>query len=51
MMPEAQAPDLYMGYADKGIDKDVKDILLGLADEEKGHLRGLANILDKKTET
>lgn len=50
MMLEAQALDLYVRYADKSRDKDVKDILFGLADEEKGHLKSLANLLDKKIE-
>ncbi|QTA83282.1 Rhodanese-like and rubrerythrin domains-containing protein [Desulfonema limicola] len=49
MMLEAQALDLYVRYAEKSREQAVKDVLLGLADEEKSHLNSLANLLDKKT--
>lgn len=49
MMLEAQSMDLYARYADKSNDKDVKAILSGLADEEKNHLKRLADLLEKKT--
>lgn len=48
MMLEAQALDLYMRFADKSKDEDVKNILFGLADEEKGHLNSLAKLLEQK---
>jgi rubrerythrin len=47
MMLEAQAMDLYMRYADKCEVRKVKDILHKMADEEKAHLRSLAELLEK----
>ncbi|QTA91123.1 rhodanese-like domain-containing protein [Desulfonema magnum] len=47
MMLEAQAMDLYMRYAEKSKDENVRKILFGLADEEKAHLKSLGNLLDK----
>lgn len=45
MMLEAQAMDLYMRYAEKSADLQVKNILFKMADEEKGHLKRLGNLM------
>ncbi len=45
MMLEAQAMDLYMRYAERSEDQQVKDILFKLADEEKAHLKSLGDLL------
>jgi len=50
MMLEAQAMDLYMRYAEKSEDPEVKDILYQMANEEKAHLKSLGDILDKNAE-
>ena len=50
MMLEAQAMDLYMRYADKSEDPEVKNILYQMANEEKAHLKSLGDILDKNAE-
>lgn len=47
MMFETQALDLYMRYADKVEDKESKDLLVKLANEEKAHLKALANLLER----
>ena len=47
MMLEAQAMDLYMRYAEKSEDPEVKNILYQMANEEKAHLKSLGHILDK----
>jgi rubrerythrin len=47
MMLEAQAMDLYMRYAEKSEDPAVKNILYKMANEEKAHLKNLADLLDK----
>ena len=47
MMLEAQAMDLYMRYADKSEDPEVKNILFKMANEEKAHLKSLGGLLDK----
>jgi sulfur-carrier protein adenylyltransferase/sulfurtransferase len=49
MMLETQAMDLYMRYADKSADEETQKILAGLAEEEKGHLKRLGDLLDEKT--
>ncbi len=48
MMLEAQAMDLYMRYADKSEDQQVKAILFKMADEEKAHLKSLGDLLGKQ---
>jgi len=48
MTLEAQAMDLYMRYAQRFSDEKVKQILHGLADEEKIHLRRLGELMDQK---
>jgi len=48
MMLEAQAMDLYMRYADKSEDQQVKKIIFKLADEEKAHLKSLGDLLGKQ---
>ena len=49
MMLEAQAMDLYMRYAEKSEDPEVKKILFKMADEEKAHLKSLGNLLGEHT--
>jgi rhodanese-related sulfurtransferase/rubrerythrin len=48
MMIEAQALDLYMRYADKADNKEAKELLHRLAQEEKGHLKLLGRLMDKR---
>jgi rubrerythrin len=48
MMLEAQAMDLYMRYADKSEDQQVKAILFKMADEEKAHLKSLGDLIGKQ---
>ena len=50
MMLEAQSMDLYMRYADKSEDSEVKNILFNLAQEEKAHLKSLGNLLEKNVD-
>ena len=50
MMLEAQAMDLYMRYAEKSEDPEVKKILFKMANEEKAHLKSLGDLLDKNTD-
>jgi rubrerythrin len=47
MMLEAQAMDLYMRYAEKSEDPEVKKVLFKMANEEKAHLKSLGDLLDK----
>ena len=47
MMLEAQGMDLYMRYADKSEDTQVKEILYEMADEEKAHLKSLGDLFEK----
>ena len=47
MMLEAQGMDLYMRYADKSEDAQVKEILYKMADEEKSHLKSLGDLFEK----
>jgi rubrerythrin len=47
MMLEAQAMDLYMRYAEKSEDSEVKKVLFKMANEEKAHLKSLGDLLDK----
>lgn len=47
MMLEAQGMDLYMRYADKSEDAQVKEILYKMADEEKTHLKSLGDLFEK----
>lgn len=51
MMLETQALDLYMRYSEKLLDETGKDVLYGLAEEEKGHLESLGRLLDKRVES
>ncbi len=51
MMLEAQAMDLYMRYADIREDPEVKNILFNMAQEEKAHLKSLANFMDKNVDS
>ena len=47
MTLEAQAMDLYMRYAEKSKDSEVKNTLFKMANEEKAHLKSLGDLLDK----
>lgn len=47
MMLEAQGMDLYMRYAEKSADKKTRDVFLGLAEDEKTHLRFLATLMER----
>lgn len=47
MMLEAQAMDLYMRYAEKSENPEVKNIFFKMANEEKAHLKSLGDILTK----
>ncbi|MBW2011586.1 MAG: sulfurtransferase [Deltaproteobacteria bacterium] len=48
MMLETQALDLYMRYAQKAENEKSKSILLGIAEEEKGHLAGLGQLMEER---
>lgn len=45
---EAQALDLYFRFSAKSERGEVKELLLGLVDDEKGHLRLLGEYLDRQ---
>jgi sulfur-carrier protein adenylyltransferase/sulfurtransferase len=47
MTLEAQAMDLYMRYAEKSDDPEVKNVFYKMANEEKAHLKSLGDLLDK----
>ena len=47
MMLEAQGMDLYMRYAEKSPDPQVKEILFTMADDEKAHLKSLGHLFEK----
>jgi rubrerythrin len=42
--------DLYMRYAEKSEDPEVKKVLFKMANEEKAHLKSLGDLLDKNTD-
>ncbi|MBF0475018.1 MAG: ferritin family protein [Deltaproteobacteria bacterium] len=48
MMIEAQGLDLYLRYADRAQDAQVKELLLKIADEEKAHLAALGRLMDSR---
>jgi rubrerythrin len=50
MMLETQALDLYLRFSQKTGNKDTKEVLFRLADEEKAHLALLGRWLEEKTE-
>ena len=50
MMLEAQAMDLYIRYAEKSENPEVKKILFNLGNEEKAHLKRLGDLLDKNVD-
>ena len=47
MMFEAQAMDMYMRLSRKAQDEDAAALLVKLSQEEKGHLKALATLLDR----
>jgi rubrerythrin len=47
MMIETQALDLYLRYSARSEDEKTKEVLYGIAEEEKNHLRHLGNLMDK----
>ena len=50
MTLEAQAMDLYMRYAQRSEDPEVKNLLFDMANEEKAHLKSLGDLLDKRVD-
>jgi rhodanese-related sulfurtransferase/rubrerythrin len=50
MMLETQALDLYLRFSQKTGNKDTKEVLFKLVDEEKAHLALLGHWLEEKTE-
>lgn len=51
MMLETQALDLYLRYSQRTEDKKSRDILLGIAEDEKAHLRALGDLMGKEGQT
>jgi len=47
MMLEAQGMDLYLRYAERSENTRVREILFGMAEDEKAHLKSLGNLLEK----
>ena len=48
MMLETQGLDLYLRFADKSANRQTKEVLFGVADEEKAHLIALGRLLEEK---
>ena len=46
MMLEAQGMDLYMRYAEKSENRQVREILFEMAGDEKAHLKSLGNLFE-----
>ncbi len=51
MMLETRALDLYLRYSQRTEDKKSRDILLGIAEEEKAHLGALGDLMGKEGKT
>jgi rubrerythrin len=49
MTLEAQAMDLYLRYAEKSENVEVKKILYLIADDEKAHLNALGELMERKS--
>lgn len=49
MMFETQALDLYLRFSQRGEDPDTVKVLLELADQEKGHLKVLGDLMEQRT--
>lgn len=49
MMLEAQALDLYLRYSRKTKDEKSRDVLYGIAEEEKAHLSSLGQMMERIT--
>lgn len=47
MMLEAQGMDLYLRYAEKSENPQVREILFAMGDDEKAHLKSLGNLMEK----
>jgi sulfur-carrier protein adenylyltransferase/sulfurtransferase len=47
VMVESQALDLYMRFADRSHHEPTRQVLFAIAQEEKGHLATLGNLLDQ----
>ena len=45
MTLETQSLDLYLRFSEKSKNKETKDVLLKIAEEEKAHLKSLGNLL------
>jgi sulfur-carrier protein adenylyltransferase/sulfurtransferase len=50
MMLETQALDLYLRFAQRSQQAQTREVLFGLAEEEKAHLASLGRLLDEKRE-
>jgi sulfur-carrier protein adenylyltransferase/sulfurtransferase len=48
MMVETQALDLYLRFADRCSQAPTRDLLYGIAQEEKAHLASLGKLLEEK---
>lgn len=48
MMLETQALDLYLRFAARTKETETKNVLYGLADEEKSHLKALGNLREER---
>ena len=51
LMLETQALDLYLRFAGKMEDRETKQVLFRLGDEEKAHLAALGRLLDETIST
>jgi sulfur-carrier protein adenylyltransferase/sulfurtransferase len=49
IMIESQALDLYLRFADKSHHEPTRQVLFAIAQEEKGHLATLGNLLDERS--
>jgi rubrerythrin len=45
MMLETQSLDLYLRFAEKSNNRETKEVLFKIAEEEKEHLAALGNLL------
>lgn len=48
MMLETQALDLYLRFSQRSEDESTTEVLLELADQEKGHLKVLGDLMEKR---
>ncbi len=50
MMLETQALDLYLRYSQRAEEKRSKEVLFGIAEEEKAHLKALADLMGRHSQ-